>query len=139
MRPMPTLSTVNVIPINAIFRMHDQVATLEIPQRIETPHGLNQIVITLTSEPLSGPRATFAAGPPGAAIWLDPCGVVIPTPPPFQVIRHDEKLIIWDTNSSTYEIPHCFWLVVEYDGNTYYLDPTIINQKPVQPTPRTHR
>lgn len=108
---------------------------LEMDGRIDMPHGLNQIVIQLVTVSPDGTAATFAADPPGAVIWLDAGGHVIDTPAAFRVIREDDRLVIWDANATTYEVSHRFWLVIQYQGQTYYKDPTIINQKPVQPVP----
>lgn len=132
---MASTHLVNVIPVTATFypeRKGNEM--LAVAERLDMPHGLNKIVIQLVTESRDGGVASFAADPPGAVIWLDAGGHVIATPPAFQVIREEQRLVIWDANATTYEISHRFWLVIEYQGETYYKDPTIINQKPVQPT-----
>lgn len=124
----------NVIPVSAIFNLSKNgIAQLEMPEQINTPHGINQIMIDLATEGLEGARAIFAPDPPGAVIWLDASGRVIAPPPAFQVVRTDHQIILWDANATSFETTHRFWLLVQYQGRTYYKDPTIINQKPGQP------
>jgi hypothetical protein len=128
---MADTQPVNVIRIEAIFQASkDGIHVLSLPDEIKTQRGINQIVISLATEPPAVAPATFAATPPGPVCWLDAGGQVIPTPPGFQVVRQDHELTVWVLNGTSYTTLHAFWLTVQFEGKFYFKDPTIINQKP---------
>jgi hypothetical protein len=133
---MSTTRVVNLIPITALLRLSKSGELhLDMLDHINTPPGINQIVVSLVTEGLDGSPATFATSPPGPLIWLDASGRVIDPPSSFQVVAGEQQLTIWDANATCFETAHRFWLVIQYQGRTFYQDPTIINQKPVQPDP----
>jgi hypothetical protein len=128
---MAVTRTATVIPIQAVFRVAPgKPPVLDMPGEIDTYHGINKLVISLSTDPPDAQdSATFANDPPGAVCWVDPGGESIPTPQSFHVVRQDRELVIWDVNGTSYGRAFHFWIAVQYEGRIYYLDPTIINQK----------
>lgn len=125
--------TAQILDVLVRFDVSARALTLWLgQQQVETIpvlQGLAKVVFELQTIGGTGALAVFASAP---IIWLDPQSKLPrPVPAPITPVQVDaQHLVVWDFNQDKSPTSFPFVIVIEYGGEVFFEDPSIVNQPP---------